>query len=112
MNEVLGDRRVRDVDNRQAVDLHLSRCRIEGFAGMVPNEQDAPVAIGMDDRLIGRTPLKVVVADQTQILSSRIGCRIGGPGAAGARGTDRRGHHRQDGGAGSHEASHAYLLSS
>ena len=71
---MIGEDRVGDIQDRQAVDLHLFRQRVDGLACMVSDEQDAPVPVGVHDGLIGRAGLKVVVTHQGHVPRLVVPC--------------------------------------
>ncbi len=67
MREILRRRRIRDVDDREAVLLDLAGLRIQRLASVMADEQDPPLAVRVHDRLVRGARLKIVVPDEPQV---------------------------------------------
>src|SRR5262249_25730099 len=74
--QVAGPARIGDVEDRGAVELHLARQRVEPPASMVADVGDPSLSMPLDDGLIRRARLQIVLPPQAHVaLLGRLGRR-------------------------------------
>src|SRR5690349_7834962 len=89
MSQILGLPWVRHINDRSPVRLHDARERIHGTAGVVADIGNFTIPFFNDDRLVGRTALKVAPPCQfhvpLRLLIGRMGSRLGSGRSSGQR---------------------------